>query len=303
MGCGAKKPCACSHCGPFVISSKGQFRELSGEPMLDAPGADSALAGGMPPSSGLPSGWRGGSFGARLTKTWTPETDVGLPAVNAARYVPLGSGLSEDASGRAIGVSKGAGGSGIGVGESVEEGPLPIGTRPSVPARIGVNFERLGKAARPGLEPYGMMPLEAEEDAPIGSHTSPFYEPGGAGDLGGASGPLRLVQPLQQFVPPPPASQDYCIVNGFDPMWGQPPTTYKGVVVRFDPTHGAYEFNPRGKMREAFMNTGDDRLLRWFHEMEERFHSGYMLQPYMPEDGKGKWDFRWIPRRQEVICV
>ncbi len=297
MGCRGGKPCACEDCGPFMISGMGRFNTLEGDPLpyraVKAPGrrarADQHLRRRFTyDASAEP-------LGPRLRHAWTPEGDVGLPPSDRSTYVPLGSTLEEGLLGAPAGMSMGAGGQGGG-GASESSAAEPIGTRPSVPARIGVNFERVGRPAVISHEPYGMMPLETGMAPPPGTIGSPF-----AGDTAES---LRLVEPYRQFIPPLPASQDVCIVNGFDPRWGEPPRTYKGVVVRFDYAKGAYIFNPQDEaLRQAFRNAADPHLMAWFKDMEQRYASGFMLQPYKPTNGDGSWSFRWIPKRQEVVCV
>jgi len=226
-------------------------------------------------------------------------------------FGPLGAELTVDSTNAAMGVSIGSDGigsggrasGGSGAGDEGGPGEAPIGTRPSVPARVGVSFQRVGKVPPVSVEPYGMMPLGAEGEAAPTSGDLSYYQLAGSGDLGGSTGPLQYIQPIQQFVPPPPASQNFCLINGFDPSWGQPPKTYEGVVVQFDPALGAYRFSPHSPgLFEVFAKTKDERLMRWLDNMTERYLQGYMLQPYKPQDGTGRWNVRWIPRRQEVVC-
>jgi len=294
-----------------MVSAMGRFRTLEGE---DLPySIQNARAGGRRhPHAALQrlaSAHMEEPLGTRLSRAWTPEIDVGRPAEDRSHFEAMGTRLESDASEIEVGAALGSGGGGLAEDGMPDPDGAPIGTLPSVPARIGVNFERVGRPAEITREPYGMLPLEASVDPLPGTISSPFSDLAGGLQGGGVGaqaggGNLRLVEPFRQFVPPLPASQDLCIVNGFDPRWGEPPRVYRGVVVHFDYARGAYAFRPEDEtLRLAFERSGDPRLIGWFDEMARRYASGSMLQPYKPGDGSGRWAFRWIPRRQEVVCV
>ena len=275
------RTCRCGNAEPFVVGSTGRFRTLAGQPL------PRDLGGGRRsgrPAPGLPPG-AGSTWGARTAATWAPEADVGLPPLVHAgtTLVPVAGGPpTSGASTRAP--------------QTPAPGPVvdPIGVRPAVAPLPAVDFQRVGRPAVPGPQPYGMTGSGAGAESLLG----PGSSASGEGDV------LRRIQPQRQYVPPPPAPQDFCIVNGFDPRWGTPPGSWRGVVLRFDPALGAYRFDPDSSVvRKNFARVESPELRAWFEEVGQRYRTGYMLQPYRPDDGAGQWAFRWIPRRQEVICA
>jgi hypothetical protein len=101
-----------------------------------------------------------------------------------------------------------------------------------------------------------------------------------------------------QFLPAPPASQNVCVVNGFDPAWGVPPSSVWGLPLPFDQSIGAYRFDPEyaaSKVDAATLRSLADKQ----EKVAQQWHTGLMLQPYMRSDA---WDFRWIPRLRTMVC-
>ena len=296
MGCARSKARRYSEGGPFVVNGRGEFCALTGEPL--APGQKATVAPGTAGAGESGPGRRPGpALGTRPETPWTPPGRPGGAAPAAAGRSPLGTRLTKGAVGRS-----GAWAGRIAT-DGADTGPSPIGALPSVPALPGVDLERIARAAIPGAEPYGLAPLALTEAQVYGEGALPFSEPGVV-VAPGTEGGLRRVEPYRQYVPPPPAPQDVCLVNGFDPRWGTPPGEWRGVVMRFEPTLGAYGFDAASiPVREAFLRTGDTRLRDWYEEVASRYRTGFMLQPYPTDDGSGQWAFRWIPRRQEVVCV
>jgi hypothetical protein len=111
-------------------------------------------------------------------------------------------------------------------------------------------------------------------------------------------------QPTQQWVPPPPAPQTVCLVNGFDSTWGAPPDSYKGIALRFDPNYGAYVWDEpytlARSQRDAF---GQFAFNRMDFDLVQKFFSSnlYLLQPFRSA-GSPAWLYRWISNTRDVQC-
>ncbi len=287
MACKSKAACACRSCGPFVINSQGAFTSLDGAP-LDL---DGSLGTSRQERQFDERGFAIDQGGSGVARSWHPQ-----PSRPTSDFdVPLGAGANDFTSSPHPGPI-GSGGNGqIPTPSATVD---PIGARPSVPARIGSNFAAVSRPGEAYREPYGLLPLQLTEQAVYGSQGAPF-DNAGLVDPSSAL-PSTPIQPTRQYLAPLPASQAVCIVNGFDPSWGQPPATYQGVVMQFDPTLGAYRFSPAA-MHPVFVAQEEPALMEWFHRVAPRYEQGQMLQPYKPNDGSG-WSFRWIPRRQEVVC-
>lgn len=296
MGCHGKSACACKTCGPFVIDPRGRFTSLDGAP-LDMAAIEQharrkrSQAGGM----GL-DGLGRRVAGKGMEKPWRPMP-AGMPPESRQSSLSLGAEIIVDAASERPAGPLGAGGDGTIIPPASEGEPL--GARPSVPPRLGVDFARIGKPQASYQEPYGLLPLGMSEQQVYGAAGAPFDNevfvdvPHGDG--------LAPVAPDRQFLPPLPAPQGFCVVNGFDPRWGVPPSTYQGVVMQFDPGMGAYRFQPQA-LEHAFASQNDQALMQWFHNMKTRYDSGLMLQPYKDDPGSPNWSYRWIPRQQVVTC-
>ena len=299
-GCRGTKPCACRDCGPFLINGKGQFRSLGGEP--------------------LPAGAARRSMGARLTELWkgslrggdplhahegseshfrarsSPPLQVGMPgASGAATAVPVSMRARDRAWSQVPGSETWRPGQ-----RNRVRGPSPIGTLPSISPGSGVSFEDFSTTPPRGPQPYGMLPLgPGPVDMQGGSLALGWEE----NEAPWESLPLMDVQPVRQYVPPPPAPQGVAIVNGFDRSWGEPPTSYKGVKMRFDPRLGGYAFDHSSDhVRQAFDATGQPALSEWYADIAHRYQMGLMLQPWRDDTAGAspQWQFRWVPRRREV---
>jgi hypothetical protein len=91
-----------------------------------------------------------------------------------------------------------------------------------------------------------------------------------------------------------------CVVNGFDPAWGAPPSKVMGVPLRFRSDLGAYEFDASVAQSSGTLNTSSvERGM--FRKLLERWNQGLMMQPYK-KVGDPTWQYRWIPRARNVSC-
>jgi hypothetical protein len=103
-----------------------------------------------------------------------------------------------------------------------------------------------------------------------------------------------------QYVAPPPAPQEVCYINAFDPAWGAPPDKVRGVPLRFNPDLGAYEFDAGYAQRNANLD-GYPIAAESFRVLFDQWNGGSMLQPYKVA-GSSTWRYRWIPRARVVHC-
>ena len=105
----------------------------------------------------------------------------------------------------------------------------------------------------------------------------------------------RAGGPVPVRIPPPPAPQEVCIVNGYDPAWGAPPSKFRGIPMEFDAALGAYRFDEAYAIRNAgpYYDPGYTRTD--FDAVKQTYATGYMVQPYRRSDVPG-WSFRSIVR-------
>ena len=170
---------------------------------------------------------------------------------------------------------------------------LPLGARPSVADRAAVNFGAIDRPEPVTPDVYGMLPLGLIPGRVFG-----LGAPGTNGGLQYHTDPAALVSEgaLQQYIPPLPAPQQACVVNGFDPSWGPPPSEYMGMRMTFDPELGAY-------IPPTPDQAGPDDEEQWRPQILSRYQSGLMLQPYRDGGGdSGGWRYRWIAQRRQVSC-
>jgi hypothetical protein len=207
--------------------------------------------------------------------------------------------------------------------------PLPIGARPSVPPRPDPNLAGIDdpvyKPLVPPPPPYGMQPLGLDQTQFLGRGvTLKPVPPVASGGFYAPSSSGAVVAPLPgsaqtQYVPPLPAPQETCLVNGFDPAWGEPPAAFNGLPLDFDAQMGAYTFDPnrreyvdaleryRTQQLEHTLHGGPPadpylaQLAHWHSHLASQYRTGYMLQPYKSGNEPG-WRTRWIPQRRAVSC-
>jgi len=97
-------------------------------------------------------------------------------------------------------------------------------------------------------------------------------------------------------VAPPPAPQQVCLVNGYDPRWGPPPPSYLGVPLQFDVLSGSYVFDqawaiknsPRISHGQQAWSRADYNRIKTSYE-----RSGLTLQPFR-RSISSPWEFRWV---------
>ena len=94
---------------------------------------------------------------------------------------------------------------------------------------------------------------------------------------------------------------EICLVNEFDPNWGQPPGTYQNIPMRFDPDIGAYRWD----LPYALANLPSGYVVGyayWSEVIPARYADGWLLQPYK-SPGSDAWQFRWILNQRKVTCT
>ncbi len=192
--------------------------------------------------------------------------------------------------------SLGSGGPG-GSRAATQRTEVAFGSRPAVPERL--------------LDEQGRSLTAREELPPLAEPLAPpmdfVYGPDPRAQFGAGYDPLLTASPVPeamvrrgQYVPPPPAPQETCLMNAFDPAWGTPPGAISGVPVAFDSALGAYRFDVAHA--QAGGNLDQDLVAsRTFKELWRRWEQGMMLQPYKVE-GSAAWRYRWIPRVRNVVC-
>jgi hypothetical protein len=96
-----------------------------------------------------------------------------------------------------------------------------------------------------------------------------------------------------------------CTVNGFDTIWGTPPSSYLGIAMAFDAQMGVYRFDSGYAARYSV-----DPVTRlasykpWdLRDIQTAYSNSLWLQPHRRSLG-GPWEFRWIalPRTPVVEC-
>jgi hypothetical protein len=96
---------------------------------------------------------------------------------------------------------------------------------------------------------------------------------------------------------------EVCLVNEFDPAWGEPPPAYQGVPMRFDPDMGAYEWDLLHAMERLPKREGwATNQSFWMDRIPALYQQNYMIQPFKPA-GSDAWKFRQIVRKKNVVCA
>jgi hypothetical protein len=108
--------------------------------------------------------------------------------------------------------------------------------------------------------------------------------------------------PVKIYVPGMIEGRD-CRVNGFNPAWGAPPSTYLGIPLQFDPSMGAYRFDRAFAIEKGKRPSGQATFLESdLTTLEVMYKSKHMLQPFK-EEGQSEWEFRRLPARREEVCT
>ncbi len=106
-----------------------------------------------------------------------------------------------------------------------------------------------------------------------------------------------LAKTPRVWSPEPTAPSDVCLVNGFDPRWGAPPSAYAEIPLRFDSTKGWYDFDridaARRAPRTPFGQPTWDPVE--YDRLAGAYDQFFVLQPYRRAMGS-PWEFRWIQR-------
>ena len=287
-----KKPCGCHTCGPYALDAMGSYYSMDGD-VLDV---DQPSFGGRR-SSREP-------LGARLERAWYGSTaSVGEPE----HRPPMGAAGAQRLGGFG---AAGSGGDGSGLGTRRLDQVVPIGARPSVGEKASISLAKIDRPPAPTSSPYGTLPVELLEERVFGvapgggavacrpGRPQPQFNPGV--HIAGATAASSTFQPASsQCLPPLPAPQQVCIVNGFEPNWGTPPADYRSVPLIFDPELGAYQFDMEYAKRQ--LRDPSNVTMVWIRDVAAHYASGLMLQPYKrPDDDM--WYFRWITQHRRVNC-
>ncbi len=292
MGCGCHgeggHPCGCKDCGSYTLDPMGVRRSQDGVELDYKPQWKTQKPRDVEP------------LGARLERAWYGDRS----RETTATALPVGSSktpLTPSGEGGPFGVA----GSGHAVGPRSRPFETPIGTRPSASKKASINLTQIERPQPPPLMPYGRLPVELLPEVVFG-----LAAPGVDTRYQSFRAPIASTdgqQALRQFIPPPPAPQQPCIVNGFDPKWGEPPDEYMGVPLSFDPEVGAYQYDVAETMRGLNLGWSSSAgpVAGAAVSLGQQYATGRMLQPYkLPgrESPGDPWYFRWIAQRREVSC-
>jgi hypothetical protein len=228
---------------------------------------------------------------------------------------PMGAQLTSSGATQSGQGSLGSGGLGTVSTPQSESGEIAYGARPAPPGAPPIRGVRFTDPGMPWNNPL-RDPTEAAKDraaqmmgflqanAAMGAQWTGSWRPGMMDsyvfhDASQVGLPLHPAA-RGQYLPAPPAPQDVCVVNGFDPAWGRPPERVWGLRMRFDESVAAYVYDY--EYSTAGVNLDYDRLARQtLAEVKRAWDDGRMLQPYRRDDDT--WQYRWIPRMRTLTCA
>ncbi len=179
------------------------------------------------------------------------------------------------------------------------ERELPFGAQPAVPERPVTAPRRIEVPSQ--LERFGGGDPNAPRlvETPFGRH---WVVGADRVVLSGARGMPSAGSAVRgRMIPALPATQEVCVMGGFDPSWGTPPGAVQGLPVHFDPSIGAYRFD--SAYSHSRKNVDADLVAARFYEQQRRRwkEAGLALQPFK-RPGTSRWAYRWIPNVKTAQC-